>query len=74
MRTIEAQYADSTGRLDGALHTAAAVREATASEAADQDRRLAQRQRALERVSRLLEEAVTSDTGSGAEVGATPAW
>jgi GTP-binding protein EngB required for normal cell division len=70
VRMVEARYADSTGRLDGALQNAAAVREATASEAAAQDRRLAQRQQALERVSRLLEETVTSDTGSGAEAGA----
>ena len=30
VRTVEARYADSTGRLDGALRTAAGVREATA--------------------------------------------
>ena len=74
VRTVEARYADSTGRLDGALRTAAAVREATASEAAGQDQRLAQRQQALDHVSRLLREAATSDTGGSAEVGATPAW
>jgi GTP-binding protein EngB required for normal cell division len=74
VRTVEARYADSTGRLDGALETAAAARQATASEAAEQDRRLAHRQQALECVSRLLEEAVRSDTGSGVEAGASPAW
>ena len=74
VRTVEARYADSTSRLDGALRTAAAVREATASEAAGQDQRLAQRRQALGHVSRLLREAVTSDTGSGAEVSATSAW
>ena len=71
---VAARYTGSTGRLEAALRSAAAVREATASEAAEQDQRLAQRQWALGEVSRLLEEAVPGAAGSSAEISAGPAW
>ncbi|MGD0927471.1 MAG: dynamin family protein [Streptosporangiaceae bacterium] len=74
VRTVEARYADSTGRLDGALRAAAAAREATAGEAAELDQELARRQQALDHVSRLLDEAATIVTGSSAEADASPAW
>ncbi len=59
IREIEAQYAESTGRLASALHMAAELRNATAGEAAQQDQEIARRQAALGTVLSLLDQAVT---------------
>ena len=75
-RVVESRYSDSTGRLENALLTAAALRQATLGEAEERERELAQRQAALDRVFSLLDEAgsapahadagaETADGGSG---------
>jgi len=66
VRAMGDRYADSTGRLEGALRTAAAAREATADDAARLDSGLADRLRALGHVLALLGEA----TGGGDHEGA----
>jgi hypothetical protein len=79
-RVVESRYSDSTGRLENAILTAAALRQATEGEAAERDRELAQRQAALDRVFSLLDEAGShpghadagADTGEGGSEGATP--
>ena len=64
VRAVQDRYADSTGRLESALRTAATAREATADEAARLDTELADRQLALGHLLTLLD---------GVAVGATPA-
>ncbi|HEV3288835.1 MAG TPA: hypothetical protein VG123_07565, partial [Streptosporangiaceae bacterium] len=58
IRAAADRYADSTGRLENALRTAAAVRTATDDEAARLDTELAGRQQALGQVLARLDEAV----------------
>jgi len=60
IRSVGDRYADSTGRLENALRTAAALREATEGQAAQHDRELAHRQEALDRVFSLLGQATAS--------------
>jgi small GTP-binding protein len=62
VRTIDARYTESTGRLESALRTAATAREATAEDAARIDRELAARQEALGHVIGLLDKAVATHT------------
>ena len=62
IRAVADRYADSTGRLEGALRTAATARAATADDAARLDAELADRQRALGHVLVLLEEATVGTT------------
>jgi Dynamin family len=57
LRAVNARYAESTARLEGALRTAAAARQATADDAARLDRDLAGRQEALGNVLTLLDRA-----------------
>jgi anti-sigma factor ChrR (cupin superfamily) len=57
VRAVAARYAESTGRLENALRTAAALRAATTDDAAQRDRELADRQQALDHVLALLDEA-----------------
>jgi hypothetical protein len=64
-RAVETRYAQRTGRLEAALRTAAALREATADEAALRDHELAGRQEALDRVLALLHEATASTDQNG---------
>jgi GTP-binding protein EngB required for normal cell division/molybdopterin converting factor small subunit len=64
VRAVADRYAESTGRLESALRTAAAARAATADDAAQLDTRLADRQRALGHVLSLLPE-VTGGTRAG---------
>jgi len=61
VRGVAARYAEGTGRLENALHTATAQWETTAGSAAEQDRELADRQQALDRVDALLDEAVPAE-------------
>jgi len=60
VRAIDARYAESTGRLQNALRTAATAREATAEGAARIDRELAARQKTLGHVIGLLDKAVAT--------------
>ena len=69
VRAIGDRYAESTGRLDGALRTAAAARDVTADDAAQLDAQLADRERALGHVLALLDEA-TEGGGAGGQVEA----
>ena len=57
IRDVGDRYAESTGRLGGALRTAAAAREATADDLARLGTDLANRQQALDHVLALLDEA-----------------
>jgi GTP-binding protein EngB required for normal cell division len=57
VRAVEAQYAEGTGRLEHALHTATAQWETTAGETAQRDRALVGRQQALDRIGALLDTA-----------------
>jgi hypothetical protein len=71
VRATEARYTEGTSRLDRALRTATAMWEATADDAARQDRRLADRQQALDHVITLLDEVAeppASVTPAGAPV------
>jgi small GTP-binding protein len=54
-RVLRLRYAEGTGRLQTALQTAAELRQATASEAAQRDRQLAGREDALRAVAAGLE-------------------
>ena len=56
-RATAARYAEGTGRLENALHSATARWETTAGETAQQDRELADRQQALDRIGALLDAA-----------------
>ncbi|MBO0777146.1 MAG: hypothetical protein J2P34_12615, partial [Actinobacteria bacterium] len=60
VRAVTDRYTDSTSRLESALLSAAALRQATEEEAARRDRELAQRQQALDRVFALLGQAAAS--------------
>ena len=71
VRAIGDRYAQSAGRLEGALRTAAAARDATADDAAQLDAQLAARERALGHVLALLDEA-TEGGGAGGQVEAGP--
>jgi hypothetical protein len=64
VRLVEARYTDSTGRLENALGTAAALRQVTAGEAAHQDQEFPQRQEALGRILSLLNQATASPAPS----------
>ena len=66
VRAIGDRYAEGTGRLENALRTAAAAREATADDAARLDTRLADRQRALGHVLALLGGATEATEGARA--------
>jgi GTP-binding protein EngB required for normal cell division len=66
-RETEARYAESTDRLENALRTAAAQREATAGEAAQQDRQIARRQEALRAALSLLDQADAGPPGADPE-------
>jgi hypothetical protein len=57
IRAVADRYAESTGRLEGALQTAAAARTVTDDEAARLDTELAGRQQALGQVLAWLDEA-----------------
>jgi len=59
-RSVQARYAEGTGRLESALHSATAHWETTAGQTAHQDRELAARQQALDRIGVLLDEAQAS--------------
>src|SRR6266542_3720288 len=72
VRAIGARYADSTGRLENALRTAAAAREATAGDAARLDRELAGRQKALDHVLGLLDGAAPAHPDAGGQDPAQP--
>src|SRR6266568_1875938 len=61
-RAVVARYAESTGRLENALRTAAALRAATTDDEAQRDRELADRQQALDHVLALLAEATAGVT------------
>jgi small GTP-binding protein len=63
VRTIDARYTDSTRRLESALGTAAATREATASETQRLDHGLAERQGAIERVLGTLADVAGTRNG-----------
>lgn len=69
VRAVETRYAEGTGRLESGLRTAGALRETTAEEAAQRDQKLAQRQGALDRVLRLLDQATASAGGAGPAAG-----
>jgi hypothetical protein len=60
VRTTAARYAEGTGRLENALRRATVRWETTAGQTAEQDRELAARQQALDRIGVLLGEASTS--------------
>jgi small GTP-binding protein len=62
-RAVADRYADSTGRLESALRTAAATRTATADDVARLDAELAVRQQALDHVLALLDEATAGAPG-----------
>jgi GTP-binding protein EngB required for normal cell division len=70
VRAVGDRYAESTGRLESALRTAAAARTATADDVARLDADLAGRQQALDHVLALLDEATAGATGaSGRDAG-----
>ena len=56
-RATAARYAEGTGRLENALQRATASWETTAGQTAEQDRELAARQQALDRIGALLDAA-----------------
>jgi Dynamin family len=56
-RATAARYTEGTGRLENALQRATARWETTAGESAQQDRELAARQQALDRIGALLDAA-----------------
>ena len=67
IRSVQSRYTDSTGRLENALRSAAALREATAEETEQRDRELAQRQEALGRVLALLGQVTEGSPGTSAQ-------
>ena len=69
IRSVQSRYTDSTGRLENALRTAAALREATAQETEQRDQELAQRQEALGRVLALLGEVTEASPETSAQTG-----
>jgi GTP-binding protein EngB required for normal cell division len=56
VRAVEARYAEGTGRLEHALHSATAQWETTAGQTAQLDRELAAREQALDRIGTLLDD------------------
>ena len=64
VRAVGDRYAESTGRLESALRTAAAARAATADDVARLDADLAGRQQGLDHVLALLDEATAGATGA----------
>ena len=73
IRAVADRYADSTGRLESALRTAAAARTATDDEAARLDTELAGRQQALGQVLARLDEATAGAAPAVGHDGARPA-
>jgi Dynamin family len=73
IRAVADRYADSTGRLESALRTAAQARYATDDEAARLDTELAARQHALEEVLARLVEVTAEAAPAGGRDGARPA-
>ncbi len=65
VRAVADRYADSTGRLESALRTAAEARAATDDEAGRLDTQLAARQQALGRVLARLDEATAGAAPAG---------
>ena len=72
IRAVADRYTESTGRLEGALRTAAAARKATADDAARLDTGLAGRQQALDHVLSLLDEAAAAASQASAHDAASP--
>jgi len=60
-RAVEQRYADGTGRIRSALQAAASLREASAAEAAEKERELAERETALRHAVGLLDQADVPD-------------
>ena len=73
IRAVADRYADSTGRLESALRTAAQARDATDDEAARLDTGLAARRHALGEVLARLDEATAGAAPAGGHDGARPA-
>ncbi len=71
-REISARYADSTGRLENALKSAAAQRAATAADAPRRDDELASRQEAFHRVLALLSAPAAGAGTPRSAAGADP--
>jgi len=69
IRSVQSRYTDSTGRLENALRTAAALREATAEETEQRDQELARRQEALGRVLALLGQVTEASSETSAQTG-----
>jgi small GTP-binding protein len=69
VRAVADRYAESTGRLESALRTAAAARTATDDEAARLDTGLAGRQQALGQVLARLDEATAGAAAAGGRGG-----
>ena len=59
-RAVEQRYADGTGRIRSALRAAAGLREASAAEAEEKERELAEREAALRHVMGLLDQAAAA--------------
>jgi GTP-binding protein EngB required for normal cell division len=60
-RAVEQRYGDGTGRIQSALQAAAELREASAAEAEQMERELADRESALRHVMGLLDKAPAED-------------
>ena len=60
-RAVEQRYGDGTGRIQSALRAAAELREASAAEAEQMERELADRESALRHVTDLLNKAAAGD-------------
>jgi GTP-binding protein EngB required for normal cell division len=60
-RAVEQRYGDGTGRIQSALQAAAELREASAAEAEQMERELADRESALRHVTDLLDKAAAGD-------------
>jgi hypothetical protein len=71
VRVMGARYTESTSRLESALRTAAAAREATAGDTARLDRELSGRGQALGQVIALLDQT-TAETGRTSGRGSRP--
>ena len=61
VRVVEQRYADGTDRIRSALSAAAELREASAAEAGEKKRELAEREAALRHVTDLLDQTVSED-------------
>jgi Dynamin family len=73
IRAVADRYADSTGRLESALRTAAQARDATDDDAARLDTELAARQHALSEVLARLDEVSAGAAPAVGHDGARPA-